>query len=69
MIDGVRAIEFGTGSMLHTQMSFDVSGSYFDLDMGLMEPGYAYSLRFAYYNGSIGGWQEQAEEFKFRVEE
>ena len=69
VIDGVRAIEFGTGSLLHTQMSFDVSGSYFDLDMGLLEPGYAYSLRFAYYNGSIGDWQEQAQEFKFRVEE
>ena len=69
VIDGVRAIEFGTGSLLHTQMSFDVSGSYFDLDMGLLEPGYAYALKFAYYNGSIGGWQEQPQEFKFRVEE
>jgi hypothetical protein len=69
VIDGVRAIEFGTGSLLHTQMSFDVSGSYFDLDMGLLEPGYAYALKFAFYNGSIGSWQEQPEEFKFRVEE
>ena len=69
VIDGVRAIEFGTGSLLHTQMSFDASGSYFDLDMGLLEPGYAYALTFAYYNGSIGSWQEQPEEFKFRVEE
>ncbi len=69
VIDGVRAIEFGTGSLLHTQMSFDASGSYFDLDMGLFEPGYAYALKFAYYNGSIGSWQEQPQEFKFRVEE
>ncbi len=69
VIDGVRAIEFGTGSLLHTQMSFDASGSYFDLDMGLLEPGYAYALKFAYYNGSIGSWQEQPQEFKFRVEE
>jgi hypothetical protein len=69
VIDGLTAIEFGTGSLLHTQMSFDVSGSYFDLDMGMLQPGYAYSLRFAYYNGSIGDWQEQPEEFKFRVEE
>ena len=68
IVDGVRAIEFGTGSDLHTQISFDVSGNYFDLDMGTLEPGYAYKIKFAYYNGSIGDWQEQPEEFKFRVE-
>ena len=69
VIDEVLAIPFGTGSNLHTQMSFDISGSYFDLDMGMLEPGYAYKINFAYYNGSIADWQEQPEEFKFRVEE
>ena len=69
VIDEVLAIPFGTGSDLHTQMSFDISGSYFDLDMGMLEPGYAYKINFAYYNGSIGDWQEQPQEFKFRVEE
>ena len=69
VIDEVLAIPFGTGSDLHTQMSFDISGSYFDLDMVMLEPGYAYKINFAYYNGSIGDWQEQPEEFKFRVEE
>jgi len=68
MIDDVNAVHFGTGSDLHTQMSFDVSGSYFDLDMGLLERGYSYKIKFAYYNGSIGDWQEQPEEFRFRVE-
>jgi hypothetical protein len=69
VIDGVNAVSFGTGSDLQTQMSFDVSGSYFDLDMGMLEPGYAYKINFAYYNGSIGDWQDQPQEFKFRVEE
>jgi hypothetical protein len=69
VIDGVEAVPFGTGSDLHTLMSYDVSGSYFDLDMSLLEPGYAYKIKFAYYNGSIGDWQEQPQEFKFRVEE
>jgi len=69
MIDGLQAIPFGTGSSLHTQMAFDVSGSYFDLDMGLLEPGYSYKFNFAYYNGAIGGWEEQPQEFRFRVEE
>ena len=68
MIDDVNAVHFGTGRDLHTQMSFDVSGSYFDLDMGLLERGYSYKIKFAYYNGSIGDWQEQPEEFRFRVE-
>tara|TARA_R100000234_G_scaffold115913_1_gene92355 strand:+ start:2714 stop:4363 length:1650 start_codon:yes stop_codon:yes gene_type:complete len=69
MVDNLEAVQYGTGSLLHTQMSFDVSGSYFDLDMGLLEPGYAYKIKLAYYNGSIGDWQEQSEEFRFRVEE
>ena len=69
VIDGVQAIPFGTGSDLHTLMSFDVSGSYFDLDMSMLEPGYAYKVKFAYYNGSVGDWREQPQEFKFRVED
>ena len=69
VIDGVEAIPYGTGSDLHTMMSFDVSGSYFDLDMSMLEPGYAYRVKFAYYNGSVGDWQEQSQEFKFRVED
>ena len=69
VIDALDAVQFGTGSDLHTQMSFDVSGSYFDLDMSLLETGYAYKINLAYYNGSIGDWQEQPQEFKFRVEE
>jgi len=69
VIDGVEAIPYGTGSDLHTQLSFDISGSYFDLDMGMLEPGYSYKISFAYYNGSIGDWEEQPHEFKFRVEE
>jgi hypothetical protein len=69
VVDDYQAVSFGTGSTNHTQMSFDVSGSYFDLDMNLLEPGYAYKVKFAYYNGAIGSWREQPQEFKFRVEE
>jgi len=49
-------------------MSYDVSGNYFDVDMKLFEPGYAYGIKLAYYNGSVGSWIEQPETFKFRVE-
>ena len=69
IVDGFNAIPFGTGSDMHTQMSFDVSGSYFDLDMSMLEPGYSYKIKFSYYNGSVAAWREQPETFRFRVEE
>ena len=68
VIDELEVIPHGTGSLLHTQMSYDVSGNYFDVDMRLFEPGYAYAIKVAYYNGSVGSWDEQPETFKFRVE-
>jgi hypothetical protein len=68
VIDELDVIPYGTGSLLHTQTSYDVSGNYFDVDMRLFEPGYAYGIKLAYYNGSIGSWVEQSETFKFRVE-
>lgn len=67
--DGLTAIAFGTGSVAHTQMSYDSSGSFFDLDLSLLEPGYSYGVQLAFYNGSIGDWVEIPYEFKFRVEE
>jgi len=68
IIDELDVIPYGTGSLMHTQMSYDVSGNYFDVDMGLFESGYAYGIKLAYYNGSIGSYVEQPETFKFRVE-
>ena len=67
--DNLEVVPYGTGSNLHTQLSFDVSGSYFDLDMGMLDGDYAYGVKFAFYNGAIGTWVEQPDMFKFRVEE
>ena len=71
VIDGLEVIGHDTGSTNNaaTQLSFDVSGNYFDLDMSMLEEGYAYRIGLAYYNGSIGSWVEQSETFKFRVEQ
>lgn len=66
--DDLEVIPYGTGSDQYTALSYDVSGNYFDLDMGLFEPDYAYAIRFAYYNGALGAYEEQKEEFRFRVE-
>ena len=67
LIDDKDVVKYGTGSLNHTRLSYDVTGSYFDLDMKMLEPGYGYGIKFVYYvNGS---YQEQPELFKFRVEE
>jgi hypothetical protein len=75
--DDYEIISFGTGSATqpqadgtagsYTRLSYDISGNYFDLDMSLLQAGYEYALKFAYYlNGS---YREQKEVFKFRVED
>tara|TARA_R110002074_G_scaffold110282_5_gene237328 strand:+ start:1224 stop:2939 length:1716 start_codon:yes stop_codon:yes gene_type:complete len=69
IIDDLEVIPHGTGSDMHTRMSFDASGSYFDLDIGMFEPGYMYGIRLAYYNNHVGSWVTQPDKFKFRVEE
>jgi hypothetical protein len=68
-MDGYEAVSYGTGSELHTGLSYDESGNYFDFDMSLLEPGYAYAFKFAFYDSAVGSWIEQSEAFKFRVAE
>jgi len=62
-----KVIPFGTGSNLHTLMSYDASGSYFDLDMSLLEGDTAYGIRFAFYDEERNTWDVQKTEYKFRV--
>lgn len=64
--DNLDVIPFGTGSLNHTRLSYDTSGSYFDLEMDLFDTDTVYELSFAYLiNGS---YVEQPERFRFRVE-
>lgn len=65
--DNLEVVPYGTGSTNHTKLSYDQSGSYFDLDMGMLESDFAYGLSFAYYLNDK--YVEQPEVFKFRVEE
>jgi len=63
--DDLVVVNYGTGSDSHTRLSYDVSGSYFDFDMTMLESNYAYQIRFAYLiNGS---YVEQPEVFRFNV--
>ena len=65
--DGLEAIEHQTGSVLATGLSYDISGNYFDFDMKLLQPGYEYGFKFAFYDDELSSWQEQDKLFKFRV--
>ncbi len=65
-LDGVEAIGYGTGSIKYTKMSYDASGSYFDLDMVNLQSGYAYNINILSIENGVT--QEHPETFKFRVE-
>jgi hypothetical protein len=68
MVDERTVVNNSTGSTTdHTYLSYDNSGSYFDLDMSLLEPGYMYGIKLSYY--VAGQWRDQEEVFKFRVED
>ena len=64
--DDLPVVPFGTGSLNHTRLSYDTSGSYFDMRMDLFDTDTVYELSFTYViNGS---YVEQSEKFRFRVE-
>jgi len=64
--DNMDAVPYGTGSIKYTQLSYDVSGSYFDFNMDLLEPGYAYGVKIMSIDDGVEF--EHPETFKFRVE-
>tara|TARA_R100000664_G_C2759548_1_gene149471 strand:+ start:4676 stop:6214 length:1539 start_codon:yes stop_codon:yes gene_type:complete len=76
IVDDMEIISYGTGSATspqgsgsagsYTRLSYDISGNYFDLDMDILEGGYSYGLKLAYYTN--GRYAEQSEIFKFRVD-
>jgi hypothetical protein len=66
-IDNLDVVRYGTGSINHTRLSFDVSGNYFDLPVNILEKGYMYGIKLTYKLPN-GLYKEQAQTFKFRVE-
>jgi len=67
VVDNFEVISYGTGSgnEAYTQLSYDASGNYFDLDMSMLQSGYNYQLTFLF--NLVGDYQEQRAKFKFRV--
>lgn len=68
IIDNYKVVEHSTGSTKFTELSFDGSGSYFDFDMSMLEPGYSYGIKLAFYDDFISDYKPLKETFKFRVE-
>jgi len=66
-IDDLDVVAYGTGSLNHTRLSFDVSGNYFDLPVELLEKDYMYGIKLLYKLPN-GFYKEQPQTFKFRVE-
>jgi len=67
-VDNLEVVPYGTGSDKHTILSYDGNGNYYDFNMSLLEPGYEYKFKFSFYNDRMSSWEEQQEEFRFRVE-
>ena len=66
--DDLTVISYGTGSSenYYSKLSYDASGSYFDLDMSLFQSGYMYAIKFLF---DIENYKkEQPEIFRFRVD-
>ena len=64
--DGFKVIPFGTGSLNYTRLSYDASGSYFDLGMNVFDTDTVYEMSFTFVIN--GTYVEQAQKFRFRVE-
>lgn len=65
--DNHIVVDYSTGSSpTYSRLSYDMSGSYFDLDMSILEPNYLYEISFL--KREEEKYTELKERFKFRVD-
>ena len=65
--DKYEVISYSTGSVpSYSSLSYDNKGSYFDLDMSILEGNNAYEISFLFKEGS--NYIELDDKFRFRVE-
>jgi hypothetical protein len=67
--DGEEIIPYSSGSTKFTQLSYNVSGNYFDIDMSTFETGFEYGIQVSFYNDYLKSYKEQPYVFKFKVVE
>lgn len=65
-LDSKIVVDFGSGSLNHTLLSYDKDGNYFNLNMNLFEPDYQYEI--AYVFDIEGKKILQKDKFKFRIQ-
>lgn len=68
-VDNFIVVDYATGSLKNTQLSYNDEGNYFNFDMSILEPGYEYKLKFASYEDYRKSYREHPYEFKFKVVE
>lgn len=66
-VDSEVIVPYGTGSLKHTGLSYDVTGNYFKLDTSYLESGYQYELSYTFFTEDSNSYVEQPYRFKFRV--
>ena len=66
-VDSEVVVPYGTGSLYHTGLSYDVTGNYFKLDTSYLESGYQYELSYAFFTEDSNSYVENPRRFKFRV--
>ena len=67
--DSFIVVDYATGSIKCTQLSYNDDGNYFNFDMSILEPGYQYAFKFASYDDFRKSYREHPYEFTFRVVE
>ena len=67
VVDEEIVVDYGTGSgnASYSQLSYDVSGNYFDFDIGILEPDFSYEISYLVYQA--GNYSEIKDKFNFRV--
>jgi len=68
-VDNFTVVDYSTGSIKNTQLSYNDDGNYFNFDMDILEPEYEYKIKFAIYEDYRQTYVEQPYEFKFKVSE
>ena len=68
-VDNFAVVDYSTGSIKNTQLSYNDDGNYFNFDMDILEPEYEYKIKFAIYEDYRQTYVEQPYEFKFKVSE
>lgn len=65
VVDDLIVVNYGTGSVNHTKLSYDSNGNYFNFPMKLLEQGYMYELSYLFKFGNK--YLEQSDKFRFKV--